>query len=277
MLKGATVPVRLLRKCTVLSPSLIPPSRSLGTRFASFTKHHSPPSGRSDSARVAPTKLGPGRNLKTEPIPDAVVTRLASKQQSKSSVPPAKPRDEQIRYKIVRLVDPQTGALGPLTPLANVIEAARNKTTPDSTEGAEAGENKKTKWWRQRRCYVELVAEQPHPIVKIVDIADMYHKNREAAKKKKESTVKEKEIQMTWSVAQGDLEHKLKKAREALNEGERITIGFARKKGQPYPKPEEIKAKLAETAQSFADVAEEWKPTVVLPNHTGFLYFQKKA
>ena len=268
-------PARLLGKCTAFSFSLVPTNHALGTRFASYSKPQNP-SRQPSSARVAPAKPGLGPTLKLEPKHGVAGTKPDSKQQVRR-VDPTKLRDENITYKRVHLADPETGALGPPTPLVDIIAAARRMEPSRPEENAEAGGDKKVKWWKQRRYCVELVAERPQPIVKIIDLVDSYHKKREAAKKKKDSVVREKEIQMTWSVAQGDFEHKMRKAREALADGERVTIGFARKKGQQFPKPVEMTARLDETAQSLADVAEEWKPKVVLPNHTAFLYLRNKV
>ena len=61
-----------------------------------------------------------------------------------------------------------------------------------------------------------------------------------------------------------------------MEEGERVVIGFTRKKGQPWPKPEDMKAKMEETMEALSDIAEEWKPRVTLPNATGFIYIQTK-
>lgn len=192
-----------------------------------------------------------------------------------------KPRDEEIRHRKVRLVDPDTGSLGPLTDLRLVIEYVRNRPVLAAPGGdgedqaSPPTEGKREKWWKRKWC-VELVSEVPDPIVRVVNINDEYRKAKEAQKKKKEGVIKEKEVQMTWSVAQGDWEHKLKKTKEALEEGERVVIGFTRKKGQPWPKPEEMQAKMQETMEQLSDIAEEWKQRVTLPNATGFIYIQSK-
>lgn len=196
----------------------------------------------------------------------------------KPTEPPRKPRDEEIRYRRVRLVDPDTGSLGPLTILTQVLELVRNMPvppTPGGEEQATDASGKKEKWWKKKWC-VELVSEAPDPIVRAVNLSGEYRKAKEAQKKKREGVIKEKGVQMSWSVAQGDLEHKLKKVKETLEEGERVVIGFSRKKGQPWPKPDEMQAKLRETVDQLADIAEEWKPRVTLPNSTGFIYIQSK-
>lgn len=204
--------------------------------------------------------------------------RQRSGRETKLAEPPTRLRDEKIKHSHVRLVDPDTGALGPLTALSEVIRIAHNRVDSSSDEQpafSDDDDDKKVKWWKKRKYSVELVSSEPTPIVRMVDLGEEYRKNRDSSKKKKESVVKEKEIQMTWSVAEGDLEHKMRKIREALEEGERVVIGFTRKKGQPYPKPEDMAAKLQEAAETLADVAVEWKARAILPNHTGFIYIKK--
>ena len=63
---------------------------------------------------------------------------------------------------------------------------------------------------------MEPVAEEPEPIVKLVDTRQGYWKNKEHAEQAKKS--EEKEVQMSWSIAGGDLLHKSKKVREALHQ-----------------------------------------------------------
>ena len=206
-----------------------------------------------------------------------VVSGNSSKERTESAES-LTPRDENIKFKYVCLVDSKTGDLGPLTPLSEIIRSVRNMNDSNPTNELASGEdNKNTKWWKRQKFCVELAAETPTPIVKIVHLGQEYRKNRESAKKKKEKIVKEKEVQMSWSVAEGDFDHKLKKTKEALEEGERVVIGFTRKKGQPFPKPEAMQARLQETVEALSDLAEEWKGRVMESNYTGFVYLRKKS
>ncbi|GJE84807.1 hypothetical protein PsYK624_008830 [Phanerochaete sordida] len=193
--------------------------------------------------------------------------------------PPRKPRDEEIGFRRVRLVDPDTGSLGPLTDLAQVIQSVRNRPStpaPGTEEQAEAAGEKREKWWKKTWC-VELVTHTPDPIVRAVNLSDEYRKAKEMHKKKRDGIIKEKEVQLSWHVAQGDLEHKLRKVRETLEEGERVTLAFSRKKGQNWPTPEEKEAKIEEVVGQLTDTAEEWKERVILPNGRGFVYLQSKV
>lgn len=285
---------------------------------------------------------------KKQANPNSVVKPYAAKktgsggpggQRGKQAPPPlpvpSKPRNEQIRYQFVRLVDPDTDTLSPLILRSQAIEFARNYTPPadlnrppaedadedefdedeegeededgedgeedmpmkrserkrlkalakkaekeakkQADQGAEEASSPKqgnSKKWKRDRFCIELVTEKPEPIVKIVDLAADYHKAKEQNKKKKEiSKVREKEIQMTWSVDVGDREHKMMKTREALAEGARVVIAFTRKKGQKFISPEERQQKMAEVVQELSDVAEEYKARA-MPGLNAFIYLR---
>jgi translation initiation factor IF-3 len=198
--------------------------------------------------------------------------------------PDRKPRDEEIsrKYMFVKLVDPETGSLSPLTDLTTVIQKVRQMRPPsDSNSAAEnkpengdVAVGKKEKWWKSAVYAVELVAENPDPIVRVIDIREDYRKNKEARKKKQDGAVKEMQLQMTWSVDGGDLEHKLKKAREALEEGERVTFIVTRKRGQAIPKLEQMASTLQRIVDEIADVGKEWKERSI-QGLTGTVWIQK--
>lgn len=62
---------------------------------------------------------------------------------------------------------------------------------------------------------------------------------------------------MTWGVAPGDLAHKLKKARQELEKGNKVDIVFAPKKGQTVPGPAEMQARMSAAAEQLQDVSKE--------------------
>lgn len=263
MLRGAiqatrTAPIRLR---VPLSATIAPVNLYGGVRhvYTPRTQSRPPPN-------VAPKRNGPAGPSNTG--------NTSAYRPSKPEEPPRKPRDLEIPFRKVRLVDPETGALGPLTELRDVIAFVQSRPG-HGEEVTEATSEKKDKW--KKRWCVELVSEVPDPIVRAVNLSEEYRKAKEARKKKKESDIKEKEVQMSWSVGQGDMQHKFKKIREALDEGDRVTIVFLRKKGQPFPEPAEMQAKMQEAMDQLADIAVEWKPRALLPNRTGFIYIQNKA
>lgn len=176
------------------------------------------------------------------PLPQSIIyqtLRFAAKKVSK----PDRPRNESIKFRVVRLVDPETEKLGPPIVLKDLL--------------AEIQGDKQ----RRKTQYVELVSETPEPIVKIMDKAAEYQRKKEVQKKKKLTTriTQTKEIQMTWGVASGDWAHKLRNAREALEQRHRVSIVYAPKKGQTLPTPEEMEQKIQETIATLADVSSEWR------------------
>ena len=97
-----------------------------------------------------------------------------------------RPRNEQIKFEMVQLVDEQN-KLRPPEPLRDILAQIKLRTH-----------------------FVELVQEDP-PVVKIGS-KEAEQKARKAAKmKEKVSKMERKEIQVTWNVTDSDLDHKIRK------------------------------------------------------------------
>lgn len=165
-------------------------------------------------------------------------------------------RDENIPFRIARLVDPKTNQLGPPVSVRGLLAEIQ-------------ADNDRRRWQS-----IELVAADPEPVIKLVDRREEYRKNnqdrRERQEKRKRnekvetvSAPREKEVQMTWGVAAGDLEHKLKKARDALQQGNMVSVVYAPKKGQPMPSKSDIEERIRYTNELLSDVGQEWKPTEI--------------
>lgn len=162
------------------------------------------------------------------------------------------PRNDAISYSVVRLVNPQTGALDPPTRLREVLKLVNRKTQ-----------------------YLELVTEKPEPIVKLINVKERYDRTR--AKHVQQvlgRAPEEKELQLTWGVGAGDLAFKLRKAREDLNDGDRVTLVFAPKKGQKAgTAPEERDLVVEEALRLLEDVGRERKERTV-QNQAVALYLE---
>lgn len=151
-----------------------------------------------------------------------------------------KPTNDKIPYALVRVVDPETDKLSPTKQSLRTLLSSLDLK----------------KW------IVELVAEKPEPIVRILDRKEAFQKykeQRKATKKGTKSGEAAKEIQLTWATASGDVSHKLAKARSYLEKGCKVDIVFASKKGQPLPKPKEMQVRLQDIASELTDVSKEWK------------------
>lgn len=170
-----------------------------------------------------------------------------------SAGPARRTGDDKIPYRIVRVVNPDTGKLDPPTRLTDVLASVDSKT------------------WR-----VELVTEDPEPIVRVVDRRESYEKWKEQKKafRKGVKAGEQKEIQITWGVDAGDLKHKIMKARAELEKGCRVDIVIAPKRGQKLPKPNEMIARADEVSALLLDIAKEWRARDVQKTIT-VMSFQK--
>ena len=182
-----------------------------------------------------------------------------------------RPQNENIPYRFARLVDPKTNQLGAPVSIRQLLD--------------EIEADKDRKRWQA----IELIAEEPEPLIKLVDRREEYRRNnqerRERQEKRKRNEKvepsssggqpKEKEVQMTWGVAAGDLAHKLKKAREALEQGNLVSIVYAPKKGQPLPTKTAMAERIQYTNELLSDVGQEWKATEA-QGHTTVIYLKAR-
>lgn len=155
-----------------------------------------------------------------------------------------RPKDEDIKHNRVQVVNAE-GKLEPPIPLATILASLDRK-----------------------KYFVQLVTDN-QPIVKILDKQEAYKKAKalKRAKKAADRGPEEKEIQMTWGVATGDLSHKMDKVRTELEKKNRVSLIFAPKKGQPVPPPNERDEKMNEILEMLKDIGQESRPRTVLRSH----------
>ncbi|WVF69867.1 hypothetical protein IAT40_004648 [Kwoniella sp. CBS 6097] len=149
-------------------------------------------------------------------------------------------KDAAIPYRTVQLVDPTTNHLLDPQPLRAVLATYDQST----------------------HTLVLVSVDKEVPIVKLVDKIEERRKERESeekAKLKKKMAMEEKEVQVSWQSAQGDIKHKLDLAKSLLEKGDRVQVVFAnRKRGEtvPDPKKNEIIASFDEV---LGEVGNKWK------------------
>lgn len=104
------------------------------------------------------------------------------------------------------------------------------------------------------------------PVVKIVNNVEEKQKEREREEKIRLSrrlAVDDKELQMGWGAADGDVQHKIDTAIELLKKGDRVHIVFALRAssgGKKQRIPDERKMQILEMfEEGVADVAKKWK------------------
>ncbi|KAI0366195.1 hypothetical protein BV20DRAFT_662166 [Pilatotrama ljubarskyi] len=183
----------------------------------------------------------PASSKSTRALPDQQLRTSQPPKEGKSVKELRKPRNEEIKYSVVRLADPKTGALEPPAPLRQILSRIDRK-----------------------QQFLELVTDKPEPVVRIFDKKLLY--DREKAKKLIQANKRppeEKEVQLTWGVASGDMQFKLRKVLAELEEGNRVNLVIAPKKGQKLPSPAEQEKLIQEVLSFVADVAKERKERTV--------------
>lgn len=159
--------------------------------------------------------------------------------------------DEEITARRVQLVDPETNKPGPPQGTRFVLRSFDRKThrlvcisplpTPKSKEAEE-------EWI---------------PICKLMDKKEQYLKDKakadqkKAAKKSSADTLKT--LELNWAIDLNDLGHRMKRMKEFLEEGRKVDIVLARKKGGRVASVEDCNAllqKIREQAESVQGAKE---------------------
>ena len=171
------------------------------------------------------------------------------------------PINNDIPYTYVRVVDPETRKPLPPKLLSEVVNELATETQ------SKPGEGPPKTFITQ---FAQLVAPPSeatggYALVKLVD-------RREAAAREKTQRTKaqasrkateEKEIQLAWSIAAADIQHKLRKARQELRRGVRVQLVFAPKAGGGSERDSGTRAKqqalVTQVLDALADVGKEWR------------------
>ncbi|SCZ89017.1 BZ3500_MvSof-1268-A1-R1_Chr6-3g08636 [Microbotryum saponariae] len=161
-------------------------------------------------------------------------------------------KDEDIPLRQIILVDPETNALLPPAPLRTILSQL------------------------DRTRYSILLVATDKGICKILDKKKEYDKKKDKAQAIKDKNEQArnnaspsssggggasvatgsppKEIQMTWGVSTHDLEHKLKKGRQFLEKGHRVTVIIKNKAGAPHVPKEAQDTVIRNVEERFAEV-----------------------
>ncbi|CAK5276145.1 unnamed protein product [Mycena citricolor] len=123
--------------------------------------------------------------------------------------------------------------------------------------------------------FVELVTEDPEPIVRIVNKRLQYQAEKQAKADKKTSAKHnvEKEVHLTWVSDAADLKHRLAQARSFLEMGSRVSVMFETKPRMRPPEAAEMEERVNFVRSSLEDVATESKP-VYWRKRTAVVYLQ---
>jgi hypothetical protein len=169
--------------------------------------------------------------------------------------PPTFATGNRIPHRIVQLVDPETNSLRDPAPLQSI---KYDKTTHE----------------------LRLVSDSP-PVVKLVDLAVEAEKAKLLEiklKMNRKTAFEEKEVQISWASADGDLQHKLDIAKGFLERGDRVNLVFAPKaSGSPA---EVSQARKEEMISFFEEGMQEhgvtWRERETTKT-TDVIYWQAKS
>jgi hypothetical protein len=146
-------------------------------------------------------------------------------------------RNENIKEQHVQLKHPVTGELLPLAPLSVILAAMDSETTYLEAAG---------------------MTDSNTRVVRLISKKEEYNKARKAAAKKIKPP-KTVELQMSWSVGEGDLGTKLAKTKKELEDGNRVDLVFMLKKNSPLPNPERRAELLNKAMEHLVGYGKEWK------------------
>ncbi|UOH82300.1 hypothetical protein LQV05_004997 [Cryptococcus neoformans] len=178
------------------------------------------------------------------PIPiTPILARPASSgpPRSRQTQPAAHPlsyRDSSIPHSIVRLIGPES--LLPPQRLSSILSTYSTST----------------------HTLTLVSVDGEYPVVKLVSKAeerDREKEKEEKSKVKRKISMEEKEVQVSWQSAKGDLGHKLEMAKGILEKGDRVQVVFAnRRRAEPVNErqKEEIVAMFEGTLE---EVGKKWK------------------
>ncbi|KAG8158798.1 hypothetical protein KVR01_011241 [Diaporthe batatas] len=176
------------------------------------------------------------------------------------------PRDEEIAWPYVH-VKPPPGAVGHPSidiprPLKEVLAELDRKTTYLEALAVPDPEEKGSPRW---------------PVCRVVNKMEEMARLKDIRDRKKKGAVKEKEVELTWTLAPHDLDHKLKTLQKFLNKGYKVQVLIQKKvRGKATANESDAKELIERVTKAIQEVngAKEWKGRegVILGNYRIFLH-----
>ncbi|KAG8218271.1 hypothetical protein J3R82DRAFT_3882 [Butyriboletus roseoflavus] len=199
-----------------------------------------------DPSPSPPTDLAHYRSSPLHP-PDATLStprsslrRTGPKTSARGPRSNVVPTNRQIPFRHVLVIDPETNKL------------SRTKQSLEVLLGT---------WSKQGRV-IELVASTPEPIVRVTtrsEVEARYREMKRALRKGAKVGEEPKEVQLTWGIANADLEHKLRKAKRDLEKGYRVAVVVTMKRRHRPSNQQELVAFADEISAALCEAGEEWK------------------
>lgn len=101
---------------------------------------------------------------------------------------------------------------------------------------------------------VEIVPTADPPVAKIIEWSKLKYNLEKKQKSSKAKSQEQKELWFKAYIGEGDIEHKLKKVREFIDDGQRVKLTVRRKGRVPKEQFENLMARLLEKTAEFADI-----------------------
>ena len=185
--------------------------------------------------------------------------------------PDRPPRDEEIKAFKVYMVRPEDNRLTEALPTLEVLQSRRRD------------EKGRPIQFLQEVAPMNVEAGRYHPICKMFDKKAV--REAELAKRKtgKEKKIQQKQLEISWTVTDNDLSHRLSRLKEFLEKGWKVEILFGTKRkgwmGRREASQEDIKRVLARIRGVVAEVegAKEWKGMQGKEGEEAMLSFEGKA
>ncbi|KAI4196535.1 MAG: hypothetical protein LQ348_002281 [Seirophora lacunosa] len=199
-------------------------------------------------------------------------------QQPQDSGPP---RDEAIGEPQIQVVDPTGG--GPLQPLRRLRDALAS-IDRSLYYLVQVGE-------KIHPRYADLPGPQDGgsdsrprvPVCKIVSKASFRQAKAEKSRPRKDFAATVKEVEINWSISQNDLNHRLKRLREFLEQGRRVEVALGKRKKKGWMRRKDVTDEQADgilkqirLAVEEVDGAREWKEMEGQVKSTLVMHFEAK-
>ena len=167
--------------------------------------------------------------------------------------PDRPPRDEEIKAFKVYMVRPEDNRLTEPLPTFEVLESRQRDDKGRPIQ------------FLQEVAPANVEAGRYHPICKMFDKKAV--REAELAKRKsgKEKRIQQKQLEVSWTMTDNDLSHRLSRLKEFLEKGWKVEILFGTKRkgwmGRREPSQEEIKRVLERIRGAVGEVdgAKEWR------------------
>ncbi|POS80502.1 hypothetical protein DHEL01_v201101 [Diaporthe helianthi] len=207
--------------------------------------------------------------------------RVARQKQKKAEDEPAArvkvklgrmPRDEEITWPFVHVKMPQAnGHFSISNPqrVKDVLAQMDRKTTylevvvlpksEDEKKDEKKDEDEDEDEDGDKDEYEESLR---WPLCRIVNKLEELARQKNLKKQRRKTTVKEKEVELNWTLAPHDLDHKLKTLQKFLGKGYRVQVLLQKKtRGKATAKKDDAKGILERVSKAVGEVkgAKEWK------------------